>query len=144
MTSTEAAYGALNDRIQRRCIETVNLTEISVELDSSAPSVLAWLKSSRHHLGQSDVKRKTKPINGDFMWSHTFSLPGRGLRVFAMDSCWFIVMFAFVAIGQFSCWGFGFSTLKKNRFCSQDSTDLLSQSVHCSFLSCWRRCCLLL
>ena len=30
-------YGALNNKIKRRRIETVNLTEISVELDSSEP-----------------------------------------------------------------------------------------------------------
>ena len=37
MTSTEVTYSALNNKNERRYIETVNLTEISVELDSSAP-----------------------------------------------------------------------------------------------------------
>ena len=37
MTSTEVTYGALNNKIERRCIETLNLTGISVELDSSTP-----------------------------------------------------------------------------------------------------------
>ena len=37
MTSTEVTYGTLNDKIEWLRIETVNLTEISVELDSSAP-----------------------------------------------------------------------------------------------------------
>ena len=32
MTSTEVTYGALNNKIKRRGIETVNLTEISVKL----------------------------------------------------------------------------------------------------------------
>ena len=35
MTSTEVTYSALNNKIKLRRIETVNLTEISVELDSS-------------------------------------------------------------------------------------------------------------
>ena len=37
MTSTKVTYGALNNKVNQRRIETVNLTEISVELDSSAP-----------------------------------------------------------------------------------------------------------
>ena len=36
-TSTEVTYGALNNKIEWRCIEPINLTEISVELDSSVP-----------------------------------------------------------------------------------------------------------
>ena len=40
-TSTEVMYGGLNNKVERRCIETVNLTRISVELDSSAPCALA-------------------------------------------------------------------------------------------------------
>ena len=42
MTSTEATYDALNNKIERRCIETVNLTEIPIELDSSAPCGFLW------------------------------------------------------------------------------------------------------
>ena len=45
MTCTDVTYGALNsnDKMERRCIETVNLSEILVGLDSSAslfPAVL--------------------------------------------------------------------------------------------------------
>ena len=37
-TSTEVTYGTLNNKIEQRYIETVNLTGISVELDFSAAS----------------------------------------------------------------------------------------------------------
>ena len=39
-TSTEVTFCALNNKIERRCIETVHLTEISVEFDSSVPCVV--------------------------------------------------------------------------------------------------------
>ena len=45
MTCTDVTYGALNDKMERRCIETVNLSEMLVELYSSASLLPAVLVS---------------------------------------------------------------------------------------------------
>ena len=65
-----------------------------------------WLKNSRQLLNQSDAK--TKLI---VTWSHAFPREFRRLRLFALSSHWFIVLFSFVVIGHCNCFGFGFTTL---------------------------------
>ena len=43
--------------------------------------------------------------------SHVFSRAWRRLHVFALNSDWFIALFASVVIGQSNYFGFGFTTL---------------------------------
>ena len=47
LTSTVVTYSTLNNKIKWRHIETVNLTEISVELDSSAPCVYVYMYNNK-------------------------------------------------------------------------------------------------
>ena len=54
------------------------------------------------------IRCKTKPI---VPRAHVFSCAWRRLHVFALNSDWFIALFAPVVIGQSNYFGFGFTTL---------------------------------
>ena len=51
--------------------------------------------------------------NQSRLGSHAFSRAWRRLRVFALNSHWFVVLFTFVVIGHCDCFGFGFTTLNR-------------------------------
>ena len=66
--------------------------------------VIRVCSPSSHFLKQSEVK----PI---MTCSHAFSRAWRRLHVFASGYDWFIVLLAFVVIGQINYVGFGFTTV---------------------------------
>ena len=75
-----------------------------------------WFENSRQFISQSDAK--LKPI---VTWSHAFSRAW--LRVFALSSDWFVMLFTPVGIGQSDNFGFGFTTLNmKTALCSNLSS----------------------
>ena len=63
-------------------------------------------QNSRHFLDQWEAK--PKPIA---IWTRVFSRALRRSHVIALNSDWFIALFASVVIGQSNCFGFGFTVL---------------------------------
>ena len=66
------------------------------------------LEISHHPLNQSDTKLKSIAT-----WSLTFSHASGLLCVFTLSSHWLLVIFAFVLIGCYNYFGFGFTTLNQ-------------------------------
>ena len=72
--------------------------------------VIGWQNS--RPLSQSMRSKKPKPIVP--RW-HVFSRAWHRLHVFALDSDWFIALFASVVIGQNNYFGFGFTTFNRDK-----------------------------